>query len=409
MTIDLNTTQQRFVDEAAGLAYRPGLYTLCGYAGTGKTTALKFLHHKVPEIIFLAPTHKAKNVLMSKLDTEAVMTVTSFIKAFQGTKLERLELALAINKDPKEGPKIQKRIDALKRSGNAQQPVFGERSRPPELEGRHVIVVVDEASMVTRTDRDKVMKNCDTAFFVGDGFQLPPVTRDSSEDWFATYRHNWQFDEVVRQAEDSGILVLANEIRRSRGEFDIRAWVFENRKRYDDIFSITQSGPMLEAIEGPDAVALSFTNAVVDEICYDVRRHFDRDPERIGHDDKLFSANNYDGFQNKDEIQVMGTHSVTDPVATFTNITQGYNKVVMVNNARIDSDLGSSQRKEALSERGLLPRFDYARTVHSSQGSEWQTVVYEHSNVNYIESPRERNRLVYTAVTRAQERFALLI
>ena len=394
-----------------------GLYSLCGYAGTGKTTSLKALYKRCPDLLFLTPTHKAKSVLKAKLGDEAlVMTTTAYTKSFKGTKMERMELAHFLETDPDKKAKLEKKMKALTKAGKAQEPVFGDRDRPEELIGKFIRVCVDEASMVTKNDRDKILKNADAVLFVGDGFQLPPVSQEADQDWFSRRDHNWYFDEVVRQGADSGILDLATQIRHAQGSFDLRRWVKNNREKYDDVFMVDYTDTMLQAISEDDCVALSFMNYVVDEMCYDVRRVLGHEKNCITPKDKLFAANNFGEFCNKDEIVLKGKFGIGDHHDVFGdkprpvdvhNITQGFTLPVLFNDARLVAGLSDSARREKLSNKGLLPRFDYARTVHASQGSEWPTVVYQDEGLNMLEE-EEQNRLIYTAVTRAQEQFVLL-
>ena len=52
-------------------------FFLGGYAGTGKTTLLKELNKRVPNILFLAPTGKACTVLASKIPEANIRTIHS--------------------------------------------------------------------------------------------------------------------------------------------------------------------------------------------------------------------------------------------------------------------------------------------------------------------------------------------
>jgi len=411
------------------------------------------LYDRLPEIKFLAPTHKAKGVLKSKLGVLAeVNTTTSFIKSFKGTRLEQIDdridmardrrstVALlekrikgAISKsymqalentkkmftDPNCLKKFKKERKALIKSGDAQQPVFhDDLGRGEKEKDNFIMVVVDESSMVTKRDRDLIIQKADSVIFVGDGFQLPPVTRDDDgkQDWFASRRHDWTFNEVIRQAEGSGILSLATALRQSNSVFDIHKWMQKNKNQYNDLFLTNYCDEMLERLDEDDWVALGFMNDNVDNMCYDVRRVLGRDPSVVTPDDHLFCANNFGDFSNKDQIKLVKELKINqnDPIFGFgcrpvkvINETKDLMGAPLLNDARLIAGIKTKDRKERLSNRGLLARFDYARTVHSSQGSEWDNVVYEHEGVDFLEDEIQ-NRLVYTAVTRAKEKFILL-
>ena len=449
----LTTTQQRFVDEATQALQVSGWYSLCGYAGTGKTTTLLNIYERIPTIKFLAPTHQAKNRIKAKLGALAdVGTTTSFIKAFKGTRLEqiddRIDMARArgetlrsldkrikgaqsqaykqalsnlkkMFEDPKCLKKFKRERKSIIKAGEAQNPVFHDDLGRDKRDEEHLIVIVDESSMVTKRDRDLITQKADSVLFVGDGFQLPPVSGrddDADQDWFADRKHDWVFDEVMRQAEGSGILSLATAMRQSDYLFNIHDWICKNKNNYNDLFLANYCDEMLARLNEDDWVALSFMNNNVDNMCYDVRRVLGRNPELVTPDDHLFCANNFGDFSNKDEIKLVKDLRINQGDDVFgygcrpvkvINETKDLMGAPLFNDARLIAGLTTAERKERLSNRGLLARFDYARTVHSSQGSEWNNVVYDHDGVDFLDDEIQ-NRLVYTAVTRAKEAFVLL-
>jgi exodeoxyribonuclease V len=75
-------------------------------------------------------------------------------------------------------------------------------------------------------------------------------------------------------------------------------------------------------------------------------------------------------------------------------LTVKFNDLCFIGNAE--------ERKEAMKKPGAFD-FGYALTVHSAQGSEW-------GNVLVVEEPMRGtpyNQLMYTAVTRAQNRLTI--
>ena len=415
----LNPEQETFVTEAVKRLPTPGWWTLCGNAGSGKTTCLSELRNRYPNIVFLAPTHKARSVLQNKLGKEAyVITTTSFTKGFKGTKEERLESDIA-NAERKGDPdlikKLTKDLRRLIKSGEAQEPVFTLRDRHEDDALRWISVVCDESSMVDLETRNQIIENSDSAIFVGDDFQLPPVTRNGDQDeqdWFRKIKHDWRLSEIVRQAQDSGVLHLATMIREAddKFEFPIRNWMRDNEDDWDDLFILDEDNECYEQASSDDTMMLSFMNDVVDEFSYDVRKSLSRDPKVVYPEDKLFASNNFgEDFKNKDEIQVVSPMNIEHSVlaTTLNNLTTGMKSQTLVNTARLKVKVKASARREMLSSKGLVLRYDYARTIHSSQGSEWFYVMYRHCGVDRLDT-LTHNRLLYTAVTRASESFILL-
>ena len=416
--LTLNKDQQTFVEEAYVNLTMPGWWTLCGYGGTGKSTSLKALFAKNPFLVFLAPTHKAKEVLMKKLGKEAyVITTTRFTKGFKGTREERLQFDIEdAERQGDEGliGKLTKKMKKLVKSGKAQEPVFGVKKRDDGEEGEWVSVICDEASMVDLDTRNLIIENCDSVIFVGDDFQVPPVTRHGDEerqDWFNRTTHDWTFNKVVRQAEGSAILELASLIRSAGDDFEfpLRKWMMENENG-EDLFVLEESKDcLIQAIED-DTMMLSFMNDVVDEFCYDVRKANGRDPQVVTPDDQLYVANNFgEDFKNKDSVRVVNDVHLKAGVLALNLINLSTEKKcqTIVNTAKLVVKLKKAQRLEQLSVKGLVLRYDYARTIHSSQGSEWDFIMYRHCIPDHIDT-LTHNRLLYTAVTRAVESFILL-
>lgn len=128
---------------------------LCGAAGSGKTYLLAhFLKQVKPKprsACFLAPTHKAKNILKSSLKDK-------------GLNYECFTVAQALGK----------------------QPVLndeGEESFTNVAGGilsAHDLVIIDESSMITTEDYSDLIYRGNRIIFVGDTHQLPPINELSS-------------------------------------------------------------------------------------------------------------------------------------------------------------------------------------------------------------------------------------
>jgi hypothetical protein len=307
----LNKQQEIFVSEAMEKLNLTGFWTLNGPAGTGKTLCIGELFKRFRNIVFLAPTHKAKQVLQSKLGPDAyIVTTTSFTKGFRGTKIERIDsqIEYAMNSQNEELLQdLQKKKKLLISSGEAQQPVFFERDREEDGE-KHIAVVVDESSMVSSSERDAILRNADSVIFVGDSYQLPPVDYDTDADWFGRIKHTWQLTEVVRQGKESGILHLATLIRTSNanGAFPLRKWMIENEDNFEDLYVLQEDKDCLFAATEPDSVMLSFTNIIVDDFCYDARRVLGLDQMVATPDDSMYAGNNFGDFKNKDDLRLTG-------------------------------------------------------------------------------------------------------
>lgn len=130
--------------------------TLSGAGGTGKTFAIGYWIQqlgRIEKIIFLAPTHKAKNVLMRSLETSNL-----------------------------DSPEVYTVAQAL-----GKQPIImntGLEEFQKEVETNLIndsdLVVVDEASMVSVEDYYEILYKAQKVLFMGDKNQLPPVGESQS-------------------------------------------------------------------------------------------------------------------------------------------------------------------------------------------------------------------------------------
>ncbi|MFC2110933.1 ATP-dependent RecD-like DNA helicase [Bacteroidota bacterium] len=182
------------------------LFLLRGYAGTGKTTIVSSLVKVLPLIkkrsVLLAPTGRAAKVL-SNYSGKRAHTVHRKIYFAVTSKEGNIVLTLTKNKH------------------------------------KNTIFIVDEASMITdsssspaalfaaRSLLDDLIhyvysgENC-KILFIGDNAQLPPVGLTISpaldvkylKSSYNLYVEEYELTEVVRQAQESGILMNATNVRK---------------------------------------------------------------------------------------------------------------------------------------------------------------------------------------------------
>lgn len=72
-------------------------------------------------------------------------------------------------------------------------------------------------------------------------------------------------------------------------------------------------------------------------------------------------------------------------------------------------DLGNRWRRWYIEQEKIANvKYDYAITVHKSQGSTYQNVFVDEKNISFNRNIYDRNRMLYTAVTRASDRLYML-
>lgn len=154
-----------------------------GLAGTGKSTVIAELYDELREAgsLFMCPSAKAAYVLRQR--GVPAVTIHSAIYLFNGTH---------------------------ERDDGREVPIFTDREGLSDsLPYAPKRFIVDEASMVDDTVYSDIMSKDLPTLWVGDRGQLPPVGPDPG----IMSRPHVSLEQVHRQADGSGILRLAHDIR----------------------------------------------------------------------------------------------------------------------------------------------------------------------------------------------------
>ncbi|RZJ66170.1 MAG: ATP-dependent endonuclease [Flavobacterium sp.] len=425
------------------------MFVLKGYAGTGKTTVISTLVNSLPEIhkkyVLLAPTGRAAKV----------------ISGYSGKQAQTIHRKIYF---PKKG------------SGGGVQFTL--------MPNKHTntIFIVDESSMISDSGSESKFyengsllddlieyvytgKNC-KILLLGDTAQLPPVNSEVSPaldiDGLArSYGMRIpfiEFDEVMRQAEKSGILYNATELRELLRDDFITDFKFDV-KHFKDIIRLT------DGYDIQDAILSAYGNYSIEDTAFIVRsnkranqynqqirmRILDRENELSTGDYLMVVKNNYFWLKETDEASFIANGDIIEVLEIFgIKELYGFNfaqvKVRMIdypNQRPFETVLlldtltsespsltydESNRLYQAVLEdyederaqyrklqkvkaneyfNALQVKFSYAITCHKSQGGQWNTV--------FIEQPylpdgisREYVRWLYTAVTRAKDKLYLI-
>ena len=216
------------------------IFVLKGYAGTGKTTIISTVINHLEAInmkcVLLAPTGRAAKVISN----------------YSGKPAYTIHKRIYFPKKSKSGGV----------SFTLQQNKF-----------KNTIFIVDESSMISDTSQDSKLyengsllddlffyvdagKNC-KLLLVGDTAQLPPVNMTISpaldiNTLSLHYQKNVQhieLDEVMRQAETSGILYNATQLRELLDSHFIDTFQF-NLNGFKDIVRLQDGYDIQDAIHG---------------------------------------------------------------------------------------------------------------------------------------------------------------
>ena len=420
-TITLSAQQQQALEQLHQfVTSSERLFVLEGYAGTGKTTLLQAFAAQLKEqgddrvIAFSAFTNKATKVL-------AQMVTAWNLKIDCLTCCQLLGLKPQINQETGEQEFVPDKT---------QQNSFS----------AYALVVIDECSMVNQNLWELLLNEIAGLFtttqilFVGDPAQLPPVNEVASQT-FLSVANKAVLTEVVRYGGAIGI--LAESIRCNLNvPFLPRFRTDINPDKTEGTVIMSAAAWQQQLIRAfssersqadPDYVrAVAYTNKRVHGLNRSIRDAiFGQDVSRFVEGERLIAMSPV--FGRPDEI-VMQTSSECWVQSVDEDEVQQWR----VWSLEVESDEGRRltlpvlhesefvrfQRKlQQLSELKRWKDFwrlkqqafanvtySYALTIHKSQGSTFQNVFVDLPNVMRNRKVRERNQLLYVAVTRAAQR-----
>ena len=347
---------------------------------------------------------------------------------------------------------------------------------------RDTLFIVDEASMIPDAPTESKLfengsllddlmmyvysgHNC-KILFIGDTAQLPPVRLEVSpaldidklELGFNKKVEHIELDEVVRQAEDSGILMNATELRESLNDHIYEEFKFRV-SGFDDIVRLIDGHEIMDAINDAyhnqgqeESVIILRSNKRANIYNQQIRSRILFQEEELSAGDHLMVVkNNYFWLDNKSEAGFIANGDIIKILEIYA-IKELYGfkfaevKVIMVDypnqkpfetvllldtltsespslTYEESNSLYQEVQKDYASERSnykrflgvknnkyfnaLQVKFSYAVTCHKSQGGQWDTV--------FVEKPylpdginRDYLRWLYTAITRARKKLYLI-
>lgn len=335
-------------------------YVLAGYAGTGKSTIAGEIASQCNNVMFMAYTGKAANVLRDK--GCYAETIHSSIYCFSGE-----------HRDDKGRKKPSFRL-------NHKSPV-------KDLD----LVVVDEYSMLSERlihDLELIAKK---VLYLGDPFQLPPVAGN------CVLEPDGLLTEIHRQALDSPILRAATDVRqgKSLSFCDHGDFVYAHKRDTDPEIYLAAD----QVLVGFNATRRASNDWFRRKLKFNDSQNTNPYPspgERL-----ICLKNNHNrGLFNGMTGTCAKRRHVSNHVITldFDNFEE-----LPVYRAIFDGkqipDLGKDQEVEQFD-------YGYVITCHKSQGSEWESVLVLNQPVGQTEELRQR--WLYTAITRASKRCVLV-
>ena len=366
--------------------------TVCGYAGVGKSTLVKFaieaLDVAEDKVAYACFCGKAAEVLRRKGNKNA-MTLHKLL------------------------------YDSIPRRG-------GGFFRKPKIKLEYDIVVVDEVSLAPKSMLDMLLKHKVFCIFIGDSFQLPQIDKNEAH----TFLNNPDIflSTVMRQAAESEIIQLTMKIREGQPinyfqgkEVQVLPYNQLNTGMLlwaDQILTATNN--KRHNINQQMRKLLGFNNLLCEKEKIVVKRNYWDDCNEDG--DALVNGmvgtinNLYDSFI-KIPPNIKTTNHVIPTIcgnitpefgASFQNINIDKNFLIYEEPCvdwRISYQVGKMKNKIG----DILPKhitYGYALTCHAAQGSEWDKVLVLEESFPFDKI--EHSRWVYTACTMDSEKLVLV-
>jgi exodeoxyribonuclease-5 len=366
-------------------------YIYTGGAGTGKTTIIPYIINKLglepEEVLFVAFTGKAASVLMQKgFDASTIHSAFYDVREFPKKKDGKIVL--------KNG-----------------RPVIERKFVPKEfIDKRIKLIVLDEWSMVSEELQKVIYKFGVPVLGSGDIHQLPPIFG------YSPFYNKVRFEltQITRQAKDNGIIQLATLIRKGKEiplykNYNNNAHVLP-KKYLDDSF-LTRSDMIL--------TVKNKTRNIFNTTIRELHGSTGKLPN-VG--DKLVCRkNNWSIALNGIPLVNGIVGKVVNPIIkSECNLAQGLYRIDFqpdyINNdydyyeaLTCDYDFliePCGSKEIDLYNPGAKLEFAEALTVHLSQGSQYNTVLYWDEQIGDKEYMQ---KLRYTAVTRAIDKVFMFI
>lgn len=395
--MELTNKQQEGLQIAvAKFRNREKYVVISGYAGSGKSTLVRFIIDALsdygidPEldVAYCAPTGAAAEVLRKKGNPNA-MTLHKLL-------FESIPLA--------NGSFLRKRKEVLP----------------------YKVIVADETSMTPKSMIDTLLSYPVFVIFLGDNFQLPQISKDEAHDLLD--HPDIFLDEIMRQAQESEIIRLSMNIREGKPLPLIKGNEVQIFKKKDLNTGMLQWADII----------LCATNNTRHNLNQQKRQLLGFEGELQNNETLIVKSNYWNDFDSS------GNPLINGSIVTVKNLFKNFvtlPRKIQIPNRRIDflqCDLETAgggaftnftiDRNFLLNETPcvpwkieyqlnkmkkmcgeLLPKratYGYAVTCHAAQGSEWEHVLAIEERFPF--DKEEHARWLYTSVTRSSKKCVLI-
>lgn len=390
--MELTNKQQLGLQVAVQRFKNKEKYTcISGYAGSGKSTLVKFIVQSLPgidpetDVVYATFTGKAAQVLLKK-GNKNVSTLHKLL------------------------------YESLPRPD-------GSWYRKPVERIPYKIVVVDEVSMVPQSMIEQLFKYSIYLLALGDPFQLPPIQKDDVNTLLN--KPHVFLDEIMRQAQESEIIRVSMDIREGKlidtfngsevkifnpADFEESMLLWADQVLVATNQTRINLNNTMRRLLGREGGPQDGDKVICLKNEWDILAD-NEDPlvnGTIGFLKNSYSTYvNFPRFLGGHHFDVLQSDFVSDGGALFRDINMD-KKMIMTGEKCCDWKTAYTIGRN-LNHKQKLPKeftYGYAVTCHKAQGSQWEKVLIVEEKFPFDKT--EHARWLYTALTRAEEKAVII-
>jgi len=456
--------QEEKIAEALQILQDSNRLAFIGSAGVGKTWAVDELikrlqgtRHTYKRVICSAPTHKALSVLKGKVKSKlAFQTIHSVLRYQKTTDIETGAKVFRPSIDEKNPPLKGVSLLVIDEASmiDTEMLIYIERYAK-----NCTVIFIGDSKQINPVGEEEspVFCGCPKLFDTEEeaiSYTFSHLKdKTNGEIYYPKYREQYvgfepyptvELTEIIRQGVNNPIVPLSRNIK-AIWEHQIRL----NSEEKGFVYTINQPKIIdeLARVNGTDEIKyLAWSNPEVDKINLLVRqRIYGARPNKIELGETIVFNSPYGNYVTNQELKVekldIDTIVFKVPMQrTKTGlITRDASLKCYIINGNLSDDWGdgvetwkgifviheeseavfknltitlarncSSKQLDYVTRNNFLDTFaefkyNHAITIHKSQGSTYKNVILNVGNVNFNSNEKEKERLFYTAITRASD------
>ena len=422
-----------------------GILVLNAPAGTGKTHLITYINNNLNvNMVILAPTHKACEVINSKLENQkGCSTIHRFLNA-------------------------EEEIDEI-----TGEITFKMKNKAIS----NHLIIIDEASMVNKNMFEKftLLSKNNLVFFIGDAFQIPPVkesksvvftlqnqltltknmrsTKSLSNHYLQKFRDGVEkiSTTMINMNDKKNNSFIRNEFKNNK-DVIILAWTNSKVKHWNNLIREHKFYDKLDELDKLDkfykdekllfsgyrCVNADLKNNIPEDIKYysndtinikylekknlDIKypkcQHMINTDLKgtglnmeISHEKRKNGCSLCDIKSHRNESKSIKFYEITDQynVVWYKSIYEEFKDIRVILNEYKHKALKLKNKETWIEYYSMKNKYDpelnysYSSTVHKAQGSAWDTVFVDINNIRFNKSMSDNTRLAYTAVSRMSD------